>query len=354
MVAHTTGTDVPADSDAPHLTPRERQVVALVVQGLTATQIGHRLTLSPRTVENHIIRVRRRHDLPNRAALVAFALDHGVVGRTGEVVAAPPAAVPQAVGFDVPTMPIRTGLRRVVAPAPAPLEDPPRRPTPRPRPPAPDPDADEADVVLDNLIDVLAADHDPDADDHGPDDDPDADPDDAADEPDGDGDEARPHDTALVLRAAVPPRPTRPPTGVVSADADRRHPRPRRGPGLPLFGTAMLLLVVAAVVFGVMWPDDPAAAPTGSAPTAPAAPPDPSIASAGPPPSTGAPPTSTRAKTSERARPTATASRRARPSTTPRATPRPTSRPPTTTPAPADDEDDPLRDDGDVLSTRQG
>lgn len=36
------------------LTPRERQVVALLGQGMKAVTIGHRLGISPRTVEKHL------------------------------------------------------------------------------------------------------------------------------------------------------------------------------------------------------------------------------------------------------------------------------------------------------------
>jgi DNA-binding NarL/FixJ family response regulator len=68
----------PTDHAGARLTPREADVLRLVVDGLTARQIATRLVLSPRTVENHIQRVLRRLDLPNRAALVRFAIEHGL------------------------------------------------------------------------------------------------------------------------------------------------------------------------------------------------------------------------------------------------------------------------------------
>jgi DNA-binding NarL/FixJ family response regulator len=49
-----------------------------VVDGLTARQIATRLVLSPRKVENHIQRVLRRLDVPNRAALVRYAIENGL------------------------------------------------------------------------------------------------------------------------------------------------------------------------------------------------------------------------------------------------------------------------------------
>ncbi|MGE3287852.1 MAG: LuxR C-terminal-related transcriptional regulator [Pseudonocardia sp.] len=60
------------------LTERESDVLALVVAGRTARQIATRLTLSPRTVENHVNNMLRRFDVPNRAALVRYAIENGL------------------------------------------------------------------------------------------------------------------------------------------------------------------------------------------------------------------------------------------------------------------------------------
>ena len=60
------------------LTERETEVVALVVEGLTARQIATRLVLSPRTVENHVQNLLRKLHLPNRAALVRYAIENGL------------------------------------------------------------------------------------------------------------------------------------------------------------------------------------------------------------------------------------------------------------------------------------
>jgi DNA-binding NarL/FixJ family response regulator len=68
----------PADPAEARLTVREADVLRLVVEGLTARQIATRLVLSPRTVENHIQRVLRRLGLPNRAALVRYAVENGL------------------------------------------------------------------------------------------------------------------------------------------------------------------------------------------------------------------------------------------------------------------------------------
>jgi DNA-binding NarL/FixJ family response regulator len=67
-----------ADATRARLTPREADVLRLVVDGLTARQIATRLVLSPRTVENHVQRVLHRIGVPNRAALVRYAIEHGL------------------------------------------------------------------------------------------------------------------------------------------------------------------------------------------------------------------------------------------------------------------------------------
>ena len=67
-----------AGTTATQLTERESDVLRLVVDGLTARQIATRLVLSPRTVENHVQRVLRKLDLPNRAAMVRYAIENGL------------------------------------------------------------------------------------------------------------------------------------------------------------------------------------------------------------------------------------------------------------------------------------
>ncbi|MFB8119753.1 AAA family ATPase [Streptomyces sp. NPDC055962] len=54
------------------LTAREREVAALVAEGLTNQAIADRLYLSPRTVETHLSRVYRKTDIASRAALAAL------------------------------------------------------------------------------------------------------------------------------------------------------------------------------------------------------------------------------------------------------------------------------------------
>jgi DNA-binding NarL/FixJ family response regulator len=58
------------------LTPREREVVALLSQGLSNPQIGAKLHLSPRTVEKHVTSLFRKTDTTNRSELVGYAIEH--------------------------------------------------------------------------------------------------------------------------------------------------------------------------------------------------------------------------------------------------------------------------------------
>lgn len=60
------------------LTRREREVIALVVQGLSNQEIAARLFLSVRTVENHRFNLIQKLDVKNTAALVKKAIEMGL------------------------------------------------------------------------------------------------------------------------------------------------------------------------------------------------------------------------------------------------------------------------------------
>jgi len=66
------------EPDAPILTDRETEVLRLVARGLTARQIAHRLTLSHRTVENHVQNTLRKLQLHNRVELTRYAIEQGL------------------------------------------------------------------------------------------------------------------------------------------------------------------------------------------------------------------------------------------------------------------------------------
>ncbi len=62
------------------LSPREVEVLRLIVLGHTNAEIGEQLFLSVRTVETHRAHVQQKLSLTTRAELVAYALEHGLLG----------------------------------------------------------------------------------------------------------------------------------------------------------------------------------------------------------------------------------------------------------------------------------
>ena len=63
------------------LRPRERDVAALVAEGLTSNEIADRLGISPRTVTTHLRNIYERLQISSRAALARYAVQHGLLGR---------------------------------------------------------------------------------------------------------------------------------------------------------------------------------------------------------------------------------------------------------------------------------
>jgi DNA-binding NarL/FixJ family response regulator len=61
------------------LTARELEVLELLAAGLTNTEIGERLVVSPRTVESHRAAVQRKLGVRTRAELARFARDAGLL-----------------------------------------------------------------------------------------------------------------------------------------------------------------------------------------------------------------------------------------------------------------------------------
>lgn len=73
--------DSPAATTDPWdmLTDREQEVLTLVALGHTSAEIAHRLSLSPKTVETYRARGMEKLGLRSRAALVQFAIAHGLL-----------------------------------------------------------------------------------------------------------------------------------------------------------------------------------------------------------------------------------------------------------------------------------
>lgn len=59
----------------PVITPREREVLGWVAQGLTSKEIARKLTIDPRTVDVHRANIRQRFSLDSSAALLRFAIE---------------------------------------------------------------------------------------------------------------------------------------------------------------------------------------------------------------------------------------------------------------------------------------
>ena len=60
------------------LTRRERQVVALIGQGKSNSEIAAELVLSKRTVETHVSHILSRLGLSSRGQVMRWAIDHGL------------------------------------------------------------------------------------------------------------------------------------------------------------------------------------------------------------------------------------------------------------------------------------
>jgi DNA-binding NarL/FixJ family response regulator len=61
------------------LTPRERQIMKLIAEGLSVRQAAGRLGLSVKTVEAHKFNLMRKLGLHNRAQLVTYAIQKNIV-----------------------------------------------------------------------------------------------------------------------------------------------------------------------------------------------------------------------------------------------------------------------------------
>jgi DNA-binding NarL/FixJ family response regulator len=77
-------------SQLEELTPREREVMALVAYGLTNRDIAERLVVSPATAKTHVSRTMMKLNAHDRAQLVVLAYQ---TGRVATGASAPPAAV---------------------------------------------------------------------------------------------------------------------------------------------------------------------------------------------------------------------------------------------------------------------
>lgn len=68
---------------AEQLTPREREVLALLIEGVTGPRISERLGIAPNTVRTHVQSILSKLQVHSRLEAAAFAIRHGLVGPTG-------------------------------------------------------------------------------------------------------------------------------------------------------------------------------------------------------------------------------------------------------------------------------
>ena len=65
------------------LTPREREVAALIAHAKSNGEIAEELMVSKRTVESHIANIRSKLGFTKRAQIVRWAIETGLINATG-------------------------------------------------------------------------------------------------------------------------------------------------------------------------------------------------------------------------------------------------------------------------------
>jgi len=67
------------DSNMPVVTLREKQIIALLAEGCSLKEVGDRLFISPRTVENHKANILHKLGLKNTTELLRYAFKHKII-----------------------------------------------------------------------------------------------------------------------------------------------------------------------------------------------------------------------------------------------------------------------------------
>ena len=76
-VSSTSGRILPSGRDV--FTPREKQVLEMLVVGRSNKEIGSALSIGERTVKSHVAKLMRKVGVPNRIALSIHAVTHSLV-----------------------------------------------------------------------------------------------------------------------------------------------------------------------------------------------------------------------------------------------------------------------------------
>ena len=72
------GESMDAQPAASALTERQREIAALIAEGLTDAEIAGRLALTPGTVGNHVAHILRALDVRNRAQVAVWVVRQGL------------------------------------------------------------------------------------------------------------------------------------------------------------------------------------------------------------------------------------------------------------------------------------
>ena len=73
---------IATDQPVPHLTPREREVLALIGRGLSNKRIARELGLSEKTVKTHVANVLHKLGAADRTQAAVYALKNGLIPQT--------------------------------------------------------------------------------------------------------------------------------------------------------------------------------------------------------------------------------------------------------------------------------
>ncbi|AQX12937.1 LuxR C-terminal-related transcriptional regulator [Elizabethkingia meningoseptica] len=67
------------ENDIPHISPREKQILALIAKGYDTPKISRELFISYHTVENHKRNLRRKTNTKTSSELIAFVMTHNLL-----------------------------------------------------------------------------------------------------------------------------------------------------------------------------------------------------------------------------------------------------------------------------------
>jgi DNA-binding NarL/FixJ family response regulator len=97
--------ETPAADTTPSLTSRQRDILALLQQGLDNQTIARNMDLSVKTVENHLTRLYRQLNVQSRLEAVNYTIQHPeVLGASGQVVAQQPVAARKPISQETVTI----------------------------------------------------------------------------------------------------------------------------------------------------------------------------------------------------------------------------------------------------------